>query len=241
LYELVFGDLSEARGASRRLHLIHRRVRGVIEAPGSALDGQPYRANQQELLRWVGGTVAMFGRDVFERLVRPLSEEEKDAWYLEFLVASASSGVRPDLMPRQRRDYDARFAEQLRNPVLKVQPLSLEIADAMFNSVVTRGPLDEILTAGLLPPEWRDAYKLRWGKREQAAFHAMMAGLQAWHRYTPGRSRYVVAWHQAQLRLALQQGKPGSLQGRLLNALDRRIEVPTAIRPIARGVEEPTV
>ena len=239
LYQLVFGDLEEARKASRRLHLVHRRVRGMVEGPGGPLDGSAYRANQQELLRWVGGTVAMFGRDVFERLVRPLSEEEKDRWYTEFLVASASTGVRPDLMPARRVDYDAWFAVQLESDVLKIGPPAREIADALFNSALTRGPADEILAAGLLPPRWREAYGLRWGAADRAAFQAAMAGLRAWHRLSPGRSRYVVAWHQAQLRLAHAQGKRGSLQGRLLNALDRRVDLPTSIQPIAEGVEEP--
>lgn len=238
LYQLIFGDLEDARRASRRLHLVHRRVRGSIEAPGTTLDGKPYRANQQELLRWVGGTVAMFGRDVFERLVRPLSEDEKDRWYREFLVASASSGVRPDLLPARRVDYDHWFAEELRNPVLQVGPVAKEIAEALFNSSVTRGPMDEILTAGLLPDAWREAYNLRWGTVEKAAFRSSMAGLRAWHHLTPGRSRYVVAWHQAHLRLAIARGNRGSLQGRLLNAMDRRYDLPTSIQPIAEGVEE---
>jgi uncharacterized protein (DUF2236 family) len=240
LYQLVFGDLSEAQKASRRLHLVHRRVRGVIEEPGGPLNGKPYRANQQELLRWVGGTVAMFGRDVFECLIRPLGEDEKDRWYREFLIASASSGVRPDLLPARRTDYERWYAEQMENPDLWVGPLAKEIADAIFNSPVTRGPFDEMLAAGLLPPKWREAYGLRWGTVEQAGFRTAIAGLRAGHRISPGRSRYVVAWHQAQLRLAWAKGKRGSMQGRLLNTLEKRVSLPTAIRPIAEGMEEPS-
>lgn len=238
LYQLVFGDLEEAQGASRRLHLIHRRVRGTVDAPGTGLHGRPYRANEQELLAWVGGTVGIFGRQLYERVVRPLTEEEKDVWYQEFLVASASTGVRPDRMPARRVDYDVWFEEQLRGPSLQVTPNAKVIADAIFNSQVTRGPLDEILAAGLLPAPWRDAYGLRWGTVEQSTFDALISGLRAGTRFSPGRSRYVIAWHQAQLRLARARGEAGSLQARLLNYVDRQVDIPTSIKPIAAGITE---
>lgn len=239
LYQLVFGDLDEALSASRRLHLLHRRVRGVIEDPGGPLDGQPYRANDQELLRWVGGTVSVLGRHVFERLIRPLSPAERDAWFREFVVISAASGVLPESQPRGVDELDAWFEGELRSRRLRLTPLAREVAQALFNSAYTRGPIDEILCAGLLPPEWREAFGLRWGSTERAAFGTFAASMRAWHRVQPVALRAAPAWHQAKLRVALDRGDRPSRIGRLINALDRRVDLPFSIQPIAEDIEEP--
>lgn len=185
LYQLVFGDLDDALSASRRLHLLHRRVRGTIEDPGGPLDGQPYRANDQDLLMWVGGTVSVLGRRVYERLVRPLTPAERERWFREYLVISAASGILPENQPRDADGLDAWFEGRLRSGDLRLTPLAREVAGALFNSAYTRGPIDEIVCAGLMPPEWREAFGLRWGRREQAAFGAFAAAMRAYHRVQP--------------------------------------------------------
>ncbi len=238
LYQLVFGDLQEARNASRRLHVLHRRVRGSIEDPGGESDGAAYRANQQELLRWVGATVAMSGLQVFQRYIRRLSEEELDRWYLEYQIASASTGVRPDLLPPTRIEMEQWYEAELRSPKLHITPLAKEVAAAMFNSHITHGPLDEVLAAGLLPPQWRDAFGLPWGPAQKRSFHAIDTGLQLFHRAGPPELRAAVAWHQARLRVARAHGQPESRRARLMNAIDRRIDLPLSIRPIAEGVDD---
>ena len=41
LYELTFGTLSQARDTGRRLHLVHRMVRGTVDEPGAPMHGAP--------------------------------------------------------------------------------------------------------------------------------------------------------------------------------------------------------
>lgn len=236
LYQLVFGDLHEAQKASWRLHVLHRRVRGTIEDPGGPLDGQNYRANDQALLRWVGSTVAILGRQVYEKMVRPLSEAERNQWFQEFLVASAASGIRPDGLPPNADALDRWFEEQCNSPAFRVTPLTRDIGQALFNSAVTHGPLDEIMAAGLLPPRWREGFGLKWGKTEQRAFSATLKTLHLYHTVNPPKLRACVAWHQAQLRIAQAHGQRPSRMGRLLNAIDRRIDLPFSINPIAEDI-----
>lgn len=233
LYELIYSDLPTALAASRRLHLIHRRVRGLIRDPGGPLDGQPYRANEQHLLRWVGVTVSVSGLQLYERAVRPLTPEEKQQWFREFRIASAVVGILPENLPETLPALEAWYAQELESPALRVGAAARDIARTLFNTAATRGPFDEILCAGLLPPQWRDAYGLRQGRAEQKIFEAMLQSVRLFHRATPLRARSVVAWHQAQLRVARAAGSRESRLGRLLNSLDGRTDLPGSIRPIA--------
>ena len=239
LYQLVFGDLDEALSASRRLHLLHRRVRGVIEDPGGPLDGQPFRANDQELLRWVGGTVSVLGRHVFERLVRPLTPSERVDWFREFVLISAASGVLPENQPRDIDALDAWFEAELGSGRLRLTPLGREVSQALFNTAYTRGPIDEIVCAGLMPPAWRELYGLRWGRSERVAFGGFAGAMRLYHRTQPVALRAAPAWHQGCLRVALARGERPSRIGHLVNAVDRRIDLPFSIQPIAEDVEEP--
>ncbi len=239
MYELLFGTLTESMAASRRLFLIHRRVRGVVEEPGAPSPG-PFRANEQRLLRWVGATTSFAMNDAFERLVRPLTPEEWALFHPEYVLRNAAVGVLPETQPKTLEALVTWYAHELESPELEVGPTALGIADALFNSKYTRGPFDEILTAGLLPPRFREAYKLRWGKVEQRSFAVMVGGLRATRSLLPEPYTHVVAWHQANLRIARAQFQPESRWARVLNAIDKRVDLPTSLKPIAPDVVVPS-
>ena len=239
LYQLVFGDLDDALSASRRLHLLHRRVRGVIEDPGGPLHGKPFRANDQDLLIWVGSTVSVLGRRVFERMVRPLTPAERIAWFQEYRIISAASGILPENQPADIDALDAWFEAQVHGSHMRLTPLARDVASALFNSAYTRGPLDEIVCAGLLPPEWREVLGLRWGAKEKAIFASFAAGLRGYHRAWPVAVRAAPGWHQGMLRVARAEGRRESLIGRGINALDRKVDLPFSIQPIADDITEP--
>lgn len=238
LYELIFSDLPTALAASRRLHLTHRRVRGTIRDPGGPLDGQPYRANEQHLLRWVSATVSVCGLQLHERAIRPLTPAERRRWFQEYRVAAASVGVRPDTLPDTLPAMEAWYDAELRAPHLRVGPAARDIARALFNTAATRGPLDEWVAAALLPPQWREAYDLPWGPRHASAAEAACRSMRALHR-APAPARAVPAWHQARLRLDRARGRRGDPLARLLNRIDRRIDLPGSIRPIAPHLTPP--
>lgn len=239
LYQLVFGDLDDALSASRRLHLLHRRVSGIIEDPGGPLHGAPFRANDQDLLIWVGSTVSVLGRRVYERLVRPLDAAERAQWFREYLIISAASGIRPENQPADVDGLDAWFEDRVHGSHMRLTPLAREVSTALFNSAYTRGPLDEIVCAGLLPPQWREVLGLRWGKAEIATFAAFAGALRVYHRSYPVALRAAPAWHQGMLRVARARGQRESLIGRAINAMDRRVDLPFSILPIADDITEP--
>lgn len=65
----------------------HDRVEGRTPA------GDPYRANDEELLNWVHATAGFGFFEAYRRFVRPLSAEELDALYAEGAVAAALYGA----------------------------------------------------------------------------------------------------------------------------------------------------
>ena len=65
----------------------------------------------------------------------------------------------------------------------------------------------------------------------------MVQSVRLFRRATPLRARSVVAWHQAQLRVARATGAPESRLGRLLNRLNSRTDLPGSIPPIAPHAE----
>lgn len=238
MYQLVFGGLREAMGAAKRVHSLHSRVYGPLPAgPGPRDDGR-YRANDPLLLRWVLATLIDGAIVVFETFVRPLSLEEKRRYYQETRLAAAQFGLLPEQMPPTLEAFYAWYDEQLAGETLRVGDTALELASLLFNSPFTRGQLDELLTAGLLPERWRETYGLAWGRGEQRAWKILKGTMRRAIHLTPPTLRYVTAWHQAQMRLALARGARPTVMARVLNTLDSYVDVPFSIRPVA--VKAPT-
>jgi len=229
LYRLIFGSLPEAMAMSQRLYRVHRLVRGRIEAPGAATDGMAYRANERHLLRWVSATVSVSARLAFATFIRPLTAAEMRAWYLEYLLVGAATGVRPDEQPKAEEAFDAWYEGMVTGDELRVTPAARSVMEALFRSPVAGGAVGATLTAGLLPARVRELYGLPWGRWEQRKFRALAASVRRALTALPAPYRYVVAWHQAELRIARARGERAPLLGRSLDILGRRLGVPTSL------------
>lgn len=228
MYQLIFGGLREATGAAKRVHSLHSRVYGSLpDGAGS------YRANDPSLLLWVHATLIDTAMLIFETFVRPLGIEEKRRYYQETLRAAAYFGIPPEQMPPTLEDFYEWYSGELAGDRLSVGDTALELAGLLFNSPFTRGQFDEVLTAGLLPERWREAYRLPWGPGRQVAWELLKGSMRRGIHLTPPRLRYVTAWHQAQMRLALARGERPTIMARVLNTLDTYVDVPFSIRPVA--------
>lgn len=226
LYRLVFGTLDDALAISHGLHHMHRRVWGRVDEG----DHRAYRANDQHLLRWVAATVTVAGEQAFQSLVRPLTDAERDRSYREMQVANAAVGVAPESLPGDRHAFEAWYERELQNPALEVSPTARRVAEAIARRPLFFGPFDELLTAGFLPPAWRDAYGFRWGRARQRQFDLVLRGLRGAVAMSPTPYRYVVAWHQAMARVERHRGEGTARWTRALDAVGRRWQLPTGLR-----------
>lgn len=229
----VFGDLETALTRSFKIHKLHARVRGTIPASVSTrLAGTPYRANDPELLYWVHATTIDSTARAYERFVEPLSRVELERLHKESNLWAVAMGVPPDQVPPTWGDFRAYLDGIVNGDVLEVGPATREIARVLFNSSVTKGPLDETLTIGLLPPHLREAFGLTWGPSWQHASDAVYTALRLGRQVLPDALRYLPGYHQARLRVALAEGKPLPWDSRLVNRLDHVVDLPLSLKPI---------
>jgi uncharacterized protein (DUF2236 family) len=205
LYRVVFGALDEVLALGAGLYAIHARVRGRIEAPDARADGQAYRANDQRLLRWVAATTTICARAAFEAFVRPLSSAEAPRWYTEVTLASVAVGVRLEQQPEGPEAFARWYEDVLGSGELAVGQRARSLAGVLLRSPLAGGSLGATLAAGLLPEQVRAGYGLPWGRWEQRAFRTAAAGLRGSAR-VGAPFRYVVAWHEAEARLARARG-----------------------------------
>lgn len=193
--QLIFGDLESALASARRIHNLHDRVRGTRDA------GESYRANDPRLLLWVLATLFDTSLRVYGALVRPLTLEEQRRFYDEASLSGALFGIPPASMPPSLEAFHAYYDAMLAGDELRAGDDARGLARTLFSSPYSGGPLGAAITAGLLPPRWRDAFGLPWRRREQLAHAAAMAALRRVLARTPPALRFVPAYHQAQRRI----------------------------------------
>jgi uncharacterized protein (DUF2236 family) len=98
----VYGPKSAAEAMISRVVTRHEAVRGVTPS------GEPYAANDPELLLWVQATTGYGFGNAYSRFVRPLSDDQRDRLYAESEPAARLYGVKDP--PRSRADIEAVFA-----------------------------------------------------------------------------------------------------------------------------------
>lgn len=212
VFDMFFGDLDTAIASARRVHAIHRRVKGVIpEAAGDLAAGSKYDANDEEALFWVHATLVDTALLVHDLVVRPLSPSEKDAYYQESKRFAGLFGIGEHVMPP---DYPAfeRYNERMwESARLTVTRPALETARFLQRPPhPAMGPLWRWymrMTAGLLPPRIRAQFELDFGPSDQAAFETSLRALRAVHPLLPSRLRWMPAYLTAERRLEGREGR----------------------------------
>jgi uncharacterized protein (DUF2236 family) len=214
LVAVTFGTTAEARAASRRVRDVHRGVRGELAAEngGDPLPaGTPYTAQDPDLSRWVLATIVESMLATYGALVGTLPRGDADRFVREWRAVAPLVGV--------RASHTWNSAEALRDYVqaevarLRPAPASREAA-----RVVLRPPLPTralrpatawlaFLTTGLLPPELRSAYGLRWTRAHSAAHRTTCTSMRQVHRVLPRRLR-VSSLHDAALMRTQGGGLP---------------------------------
>jgi uncharacterized protein (DUF2236 family) len=83
----VYGARSAAERMIAGVNRMHRDVQGTTPA------GEPYRADDPELLAWVQATAAFGFLEAYAAFVRPVTERERDAFYAEGAPAARLYGA----------------------------------------------------------------------------------------------------------------------------------------------------
>jgi uncharacterized protein (DUF2236 family) len=172
--KIVFGDTERSEEAATRLRRRHDQVKGVSE------DGVAYDAHDPELLLWVWATLVDTARLLYERCVRPLSDEELFAY---------ACGVPKGACPDSHADFLAYFARMVGDE-LRVTAGAQTVAHSLVHPPFPRAlrPLFApavLVTAGLLPPPVRAEYGFAWGPQRQRLLEAWLTALRWTMRLVP--------------------------------------------------------
>ena len=99
----TYGTRAEALLAGARVRAVHARI------SGTTVDGEEYRAGQDDLLLWVHCCLVSSFLDVAARGGMQLSGVEQDAYVAEQVRAATLVGLEPDPVPADTAQLDAYF------------------------------------------------------------------------------------------------------------------------------------
>ncbi|HTT94341.1 MAG TPA: oxygenase MpaB family protein [Solirubrobacterales bacterium] len=186
--ETVFlGSKEEADRILARVHNQHLRVKGELdEDAGAHPRGAAYSAFEPELMLWTLAVIADSGRAMYETMVRPLSADEREALWQDYLRFGELFGMPRDVAPPTYPDFVAWFDAKLRSPDLHATRHALEFAPVVaFEQPVPTGvarfnlAAQNMVIKGTLPPRVREIFGIPWTARSERTYRALAASHRA--------------------------------------------------------------
>jgi len=184
IQETVFlGTRAEADRALAAVHRLHARIEGSLEeAAGPHPAGAAYSAFDPELMLWTLAVIADSGRAMYEAMVRPLSEAEREALWQDYVRFGELFRLSASAVPGSYPEFRAWFDGRLASPDLHATPHALAMAPLVaFKQPVpapARGNLvaQNLVIKGTLPPRVREIFGIPWTRAHETAFRAIAAG-----------------------------------------------------------------
>lgn len=201
MMKLSFGTPEESARQTRLLAKLHHRVVGSTE------DGTPYSAMDPVLLRWVWATLVHSGLLMYELVVDPLSNEQRERYFQESKLMAYGCGVPQGSCPATWDDFTA-YIDSVVAGELHVTRAARAVAHATMAPPlpVPIGPVaarpHQLVTVGLLAPSLREAYGFEWDDRRQRELDRWIFGVRALSKATPRLLRELPA------RTTVAQRKP---------------------------------
>jgi uncharacterized protein (DUF2236 family) len=183
IQETVFlGTRAEADKALGAVHRLHTRIEGTLdEDAGAHPAGTAYSAFDPKLMLWTLAVIADSGRAMYETMVRPLNEGEREALWQDYVHFGELFGLPASEVPGSYREFRAWWEEQLASPDLHATPHALEMAPMVaFEQPVPAAARANLATQnliikGTLPPRVREIFSINWTRGHEAAFRAIAA------------------------------------------------------------------
>ena len=182
VYTMVYGQAELADGVGRRVRWIHDFVTGPA-----------YRANDPENLLWVHATLLDSAVSCYERLVAPLTDDERETYYQEMVEVAERFGCPRDRQPATWSDFrgywDATVAamevtdagRRLARDVIEPTHLPLNL------HCVLGWPLSvqRLVSIGTLPPVLRERFGYDWTDDDERRLRAVHARARRIFRLVP--------------------------------------------------------
>jgi uncharacterized protein (DUF2236 family) len=189
---ILLGTREEADKALAAVERLHQRVKGTLpEAAGSHPAGTSYSAFDPELMLWTLAVIADSGRAMYEAMVRPLSEAEREDLWQDYVRFGELFGLPRGDVPGSHREFSAWWEERMSSPDLQATEHGLEMAPLVaFEQPVpapARGNVraQNHIIKGTLPPRVREIFGIRWGSAHETGYRAMTAAHRRVRRLFP--------------------------------------------------------
>jgi uncharacterized protein (DUF2236 family) len=197
IQETVFlGTRAEADEVLAKVHRLHETIAGKLpEAAGVHPAGTAYSAFDPELMLWTLAVIADSGREMYETLVRPLSEDERESLWQDYVRFGELFGLPRSEVPASHREFKAWLDGKLASPDLQATEHGLEMAPLVaFRQPVpapARGNLavQNHLIKGTLPPRVREIFGIRWTRAHESSFRALAAAHRRARHFFPRSMR----------------------------------------------------
>lgn len=235
---MTFGDLDQATATARRVFSVHARVSGALRQAGPGYVGtQRYSANDESALFWVQATLIGTALRVFEDLVSPLSDEDRDAFYADSVATSRLFGLSPQSLPADYAQFCLYFDGMLVSPRLCVTAEARELAQHILTPPnVAAAPLYRFVrayTAWLLPERLRHDFGLTLGIQDRAIASAGRLAVRRALPHLPSHMRFFPDYLDAQRRLQHEAG-PDRQSHAMARRFLRLLRPRTTLRDVLR-------
>lgn len=186
---ITFGDREQMIAAAARINAVHDHVRGHV--PGA---NAIYSAHAPELQRWVHATLLESLPLAYQRLVGPLTVDERDRYCAEAAIMEPLLGMPAGWLPSNSLQLDAYLREMLTGGSLVVTDASRALARAVlypphWYAAWPAFRAMQVLTIGSLPPSIRHAYGFEWDARDERALARWTTVLRKSRRLLPPLTR----------------------------------------------------
>lgn len=189
---VFFGTREEADRALSITARMHDRVRGEIpKAAGPFPAGTPYSAFDPDLMLWVVAPMYDSAKVLYELLVAPLTPDEHEALWQDYLLFGELFGMPRDAAPQTAAQLDLWWAQRR----LSEEVFLTDAARSIGRSVGTKIPMPvwarppmrvaNLVLIGSLPAWIRDAYGIRWTSRDDLVFRTVTTASRAGAPLTP--------------------------------------------------------
>ncbi len=179
---VLLGTRAEADKALAVVRRLHERVNGELaEAAGVHAAGTSYSAFDPELMLWTLAVIADSGRAMYETMVRPLSEAEREELWQDYVRFGELFGLPSNDVPASYREFSEWWEQRLSSPDLQATPHGLAMAPLVAFEQPVPAPARGNLVAqnhiikGTLPPRVREIFGIPWSSAHEAGFRAMTA------------------------------------------------------------------
>ena len=136
LWSLIYGDLDMVTQKSTALFRVHGRVKGSLSAnAGRHVAGSVYGANEVNALLWVHVTAFYTRVKLYDALIRPLRDDEKDRFCREAKQYAYCFGIPEAVHPDSWQEVESYVAAMQRSDALAPTEAGLRISRFLRDSI----------------------------------------------------------------------------------------------------------